>query len=108
MICRGIVFIENESTAREIRRRPPPRTRADHGGGFIGSFAMMLVVVAVMAVVVVLGRSLWWLDVWTAGNKGQGQFMAVLPPPEPRGWLAAAMAQHQRRPRESHYARPAK
>lgn len=39
MICRAIVFIENESTARKIRSRAP-RTRVDHGG--FGSFAMTL------------------------------------------------------------------
>jgi len=37
MICRGIVFIENESTARKIRSWAS-RTRVDHGG--IGLFAM--------------------------------------------------------------------
>lgn len=47
-----------------------------------------------------------WKD--RAENKGQGQFMAALPLGV-GGWgLAAATAQHQRRSRESHYARPAK
>ncbi|KYN01353.1 hypothetical protein ALC62_07972 [Cyphomyrmex costatus] len=46
-----------------------------------------------------------WKD--RAENKGQGQFMAALPSGV-GGWLAAATAQHQRRSRESHYARPAK
>lgn len=59
-ICRGIVFIENESTARKIRSRAP-RTRVDHGG--FGSFAMTPVVV-----VVAMGRSLRWLDVWLVGR----------------------------------------
>jgi len=46
-----------------------------------------------------------WKD--RAENKGQGQFMAALPSGV-GGWLTAATVQHQRRSRESHYARPAK
>ncbi|TGZ49832.1 Uncharacterized protein DBV15_06205 [Temnothorax longispinosus] len=41
-----------------------------------------------------------WKD--RAENKGQGQFIAALPSG------VGATAQHQRRSRESHYARPAK
>ncbi|KYM77694.1 hypothetical protein ALC53_11704 [Atta colombica] len=46
-----------------------------------------------------------WKD--RAENKGQGQFMAALPSGV-GDWLTAATVQHQRRMRESHYARPAK
>lgn len=61
MICRGIVFIENESTARKIRSRAP-RTRVDHGG--FGLFAMT----PRLVVVVTVGRSLRWLDVRLVGR----------------------------------------
>lgn len=61
MICPGIVFIENESTARKIRSRAP-ETRVDHGS--LASSVMM----AEPAVVVVVGRSLRWLDGWLVGR----------------------------------------
>ncbi|KOX71236.1 hypothetical protein WN51_03470 [Melipona quadrifasciata] len=58
MICPGIVFIENESTARKIRSRAP-ETRVDHGS--LASSVMM-------AELVVVGRSLRWLDGWLVGS----------------------------------------
>lgn len=58
MICPGIVFIENESTARKIRSRAP-ETRVDHGS--LASSVMM-------AELVVVGRSLRWLDGWLVGR----------------------------------------
>lgn len=62
MICRGIVFIESESTARKIRSRAP-RTRE-----WIMEVSALVRDDVALMVVVAVGRSLRWLDVWLVGR----------------------------------------